>query len=348
MLTASFLDAAHGDACLIRWPDNDGRQRTMLVDGGPATIYKNRILPHLTRHRVDVLDMVCVTHVDDDHIAGVIRLLKDIDRARSANDLPRFQVNGLWFNDVAELVNSVEPGLALSDPAAAAGDPVLAASYRQGRELGTLAVRLGLLGNAPFNSLIRQGTHGLVHDLHVTAVTPNQIALDRLAERWRRALLQPSAEVVAAAKQDHSVSNLSSITLHLRHGERTALLTGDARGDHIIAGLAAGGLLDSDRPLHIDVLKLPHHGSPKNVTCEFFQHLTADHYVISTDGHRHDHPDTETLNMLVESRSAADEYTIYLTNPVVRALDTLEDLQRGRAFRVEVRADADFGVTIAL
>ena len=42
------------------------------------------------------------------------------------------------------------------------------------------------------------------------------------------------------------------------------LLTGDARGDDVLAGLREAGLLRRS-PLHVDVLKLPHHGSDRNV-----------------------------------------------------------------------------------
>jgi hypothetical protein len=90
------------------------------------------------------------------------------------------------------------------------------------------------------------------------------------------------------------------------------LLTGDARGDDILMGLKDAKFLDSRGRLHVDLLKIPHHGSDRDVAPQFFQALTADHYVISANG-ENDNPDCETLCWLAESRGK-DDYEVYLKN----------------------------------
>jgi beta-lactamase superfamily II metal-dependent hydrolase len=52
--------------------------------------------------------------------------------------------------------------------------------------------------------------------------------------------------------------------------------------------------------LHVDILKIPHHGSARNATGGLFDHITADVYVISADG-RHGNPDPETLDWLMKA-----------------------------------------------
>ena len=90
------------------------------------------------------------------------------------------------------------------------------------------------------------------------------------------------------------------------------LLTGDARGDFVIKGLVAAGILDDEQgSLKVDILKLPHHGSDRNVEESFFEQLTADHYVISADGLHHN-PDVPTLRMLAKARGD-EPYTLHLT-----------------------------------
>ena len=42
------------------------------------------------------------------------------------------------------------------------------------------------------------------------------------------------------------------------------LLTGDARDDHVLAGLDEAGIA-KDGKTHVDILKLPHHGSIRNI-----------------------------------------------------------------------------------
>ena len=73
-------------------------------------------------------------------------------------------------------------------------------------------------------------------------------------------------------------------------------------------------LLVDGYSLHVDILKVPHHGSDNNVTEGFFRTITADHYVFSGDG-EHGNPERNTMEMLFDAR-AADEFTVYLTYDV--------------------------------
>ena len=50
----------------------------------------------------------------------------------------------------------------------------------------------------------------------------------------------------------------------------------------------------------MDVFKLPHHGSARNVTLDLFERITADTYVVCADG-KYDNPDFETLEWLVQA-----------------------------------------------
>ena len=89
------------------------------------------------------------------------------------------------------------------------------------------------------------------------------------------------------------------------------LLTGDARGDFIMEDLERENLLTKTKPMHLDILKVPHHGSDRNVDDSFFERITADHYIISGDG-EHGNPERETLEMIERARGT-DDYTIYFT-----------------------------------
>jgi hypothetical protein len=91
------------------------------------------------------------------------------------------------------------------------------------------------------------------------------------------------------------------------------LLTGDANGKFVLSGLEAAGLLEEGGSMHVDVLKLPHHGSIRNVDVPFFERIRADHYVASADG-SFGNPDPPTLQMIADVRQG-DDYTIHLTYP---------------------------------
>ncbi len=81
---------------------------------------------------------------------------------------------------------------------------------------------------------------------------------------------------------------------------RKILLTGDGSGDDIIEGLTKNAMLDKHGKFHVDVLKVPHHGSDRNVSPEFFDTVNASCYVIYANG-RDDNPSVDTLEWIIES-----------------------------------------------
>jgi hypothetical protein len=95
------------------------------------------------------------------------------------------------------------------------------------------------------------------------------------------------------------------------------LLTGDARGDKVLEGLELAGLLKKGGKsmTHVDVFKVPHHGSDRNADPVLFRRVTADHYVFSGNG-EHGNPERETLQMLLDERGEDDDFTIHLTYPI--------------------------------
>ena len=97
-------------------------------------------------------------------------------------------------------------------------------------------------------------------------------------------------------------------------GKKRILLTGDARGDKICkAWNLWPAEKDGKSKMHVDILKMPHHGSDRNIDPIFFQRISADHYVFSGNG-EHGNPERETLQMLLDE-SGDDEFTIHLTYP---------------------------------
>ncbi|MEU6378988.1 MBL fold metallo-hydrolase [Streptomyces sp. NPDC046909] len=354
MFTFDFLNARHGDSFLVRWGTDE---RVMLVDGGPSQVYETSLRDRLSQlppdgRGIPRIDVVCLSHVDDDHTVGLLKLLRQIEHARDDQEPDPFAVRKVWFNSVDDLVDREEQGLSASAQElvdrASAESGAVRASYNQGRALRDAAAKLGLGGNPLFDGPLITGGEATLDHLHVTVVAPDEAALEELADRWREARQLQDPGVITSSYTDGSVPNLSSIVLLLEHHGRTALLTGDARGDRILAGLRDTGLLDGTDPLHVDLLKLPHHGSNRNVESDFFDHIHADHYVISADGVKHHHPSEETLQMLVASRAPDDEYTIHLTNRIDFANDTLGDLQDKRSFTVSVRPPADLAQVIEI
>src|SRR5688572_9514845 len=74
LYSIEMLPARHGDALLVQY--GNGRTRRLLIDGGPLHAF-----PAL-QARLDALpagdqrvELLVITHVDTDHVEGIIRLL---------------------------------------------------------------------------------------------------------------------------------------------------------------------------------------------------------------------------------------------------------------------------------
>jgi hypothetical protein len=128
------------------------------------------------------------------------------------------------------------------------------------------------------------------------------------------------------------------------------LLTGDARGDHVLDALKAAGATTRGK-LHVDILKLPHHGSIRNVEENFFEVITADHYVISANG-RDGNPETETLELIATARGT-DKFTVHLTygtgaGDLEARIAKFQKKHSKDQFTVAIRPAADLSVRIDL
>jgi hypothetical protein len=149
--------------------------------------------------------------------------------------------------------------------------------------------------------------------LKFTVVGPLVAELSALQDKHDKFLKEEGL----ASFTDDSIPNLSSLVLLAEAGpkpKKRILLTGDARGDKILEGLELVGLLKKGGTMHVDILKMPHHGSDRNMDEDFLKVITADHYVFSGDG-EHGNPERATLEWLWNARGDA-AYTVHLTYPV--------------------------------
>ena len=325
MLTLHVIQARHGDCLLVEWDPGAAPnaaaptlRRFILIDGGPSRVYRTHLKPELERLAAAgaTLDRVLLTHVDDDHVKGLLDLFTDLVRQKKAGQDPVIALDGLWHNTFSQAVGGDVLAVALQTlpPALCAHLLIVptrgaaqARSIGQGDRLTQLAAGLAVPANQDFPPPRRIETAAPppvveFDGLRVTVVGPTPAQLDALRAEWLEWLARQAARPQGVAL-DTSVPNLSSIVLLAEADGRRLLLTGDARGDQIVEGLAEAGMLDGQGRCHVDVLKLPHHGSVRNVTPEFFHTVTADTYVICADG-KHDNPDPPTLEWLAAAARA--------------------------------------------
>lgn len=339
-LALDVIRAQHGDCLLLHY----GKNKRILIDGGPSPVWRKFLEPHLASLRGSSskplpIEMVIVSHIDDDHIGGLLRMTRRLIDEDDNQQVPLLKVKTLWHNAFDDVIGNTGDEIGVADTAditASLGgllppdelneSAVVLASVSQGRRLRDDARRLGWKINDGFSNLVRftdsdQKPIDVGNGLKLRVIGPDKDRLEKLAKNWDKYLKKLESDkqkerIKAAAYLDDSVANLSSIVILAEHGKgskkKRMLFTGDARGDYIIDGLERAGLLDSKGKIHVDLLKIPHHGSDHNVEPEFFETISADHYVVSGDG-RHGNPEVETLRWLIDSRKKTAKYTIHMT-----------------------------------
>lgn len=350
MFELEALKARHGDCLLLHWGTAED-PRIALVDGGPDQTYANSLKPRLVelaRRRSDgtlPIDLMMVSHIDDDHIAGLLQLADELEAGATFARVKR-----LWFNSLEGLLDDKLPksregttasvGGAWPGSAADEWDRKVLASVPQGQRLDVFAKHSGLDAtmNRPYRPLVLLGAKprtAAIAGLSLTPVAPTWEAVENLRVAWAK----NRNDGIVAAYSDRSPYNLSSIVVIAEHVGRRMLLTGDALGSHIIDGLAALGEVRDGRA-HFDLLKLPHHGSQNNVKPEFFEAITADHYVVSGDHVKFPNPHEHSMRWLAAARGD-EAYTVWCTYE-------LDYMRRIFGDRLRTPGDGELGVAVSL
>jgi hypothetical protein len=381
-MTVKFeaLRAKYGDSLMLHYGPDDDRQ-LVLIDGGPDTVWDETLKPRLDQLRAErnldddqplPIALLMVSHLDSDHITGILKLM----RLLAADPKAPYDVKRAWVNTFEDLTGEkpAAAGFGAADIAALPATPLGAAlantksgielaSVGQGRELRNLINQLVLQNNQPFNDLVTVDSPrnpAVINGLKLTVVAPSKTNIDALKDNWAthvKPMLHAGQHAEAADYVDKSVYNLSSIVVLAEIEGKRILLTGDGRGDHALAGLKEKGFLDANGKIEVDILKLPHHGSERDVKIDYFQSIHAKHYVISANG-KFSNPDLPTLKMISDARKGDDDFTIWLTNPtnefelpdIGKGVQAFFDAETaaGRTYRVNQRKSEDLSIVIEL
>ena len=70
----NIFQAFTGDSILINYIGIDSKQYNILIDGGMPNTFKQSIKKVV--QDIDYLDYIFLTHIDRDHIGGVLKLIE--------------------------------------------------------------------------------------------------------------------------------------------------------------------------------------------------------------------------------------------------------------------------------
>jgi len=365
-------------------------QTHVFVDGGMTSSYKGHVAKAMgsIRNAGQELDLVCVSHIDQDHILGILQMLNDeMDwrvydyqrsrnnrRARKPSRTRPPKIKEIWHNafheQISENTGRIEDMLAAytqiflnTDIAeeVRVGDEALSTKQAIQVSRRLQAKQLDIDLNAKFNGglVMRKdpGNTYRVGRLRITVIGPTQKDLYRLRKEWN-GWLEESSHVIRrireTAREDKrsigndtipwfgamlelsrgiasrggvTIPNLASIMFLVEFGRKSVLMTGDGHAKDILIGLEKVKKLNQNGSIHVNVLKIPHHGSTHNFTKNFYRKVTADHYVFCGNG-ANTNPEKEVVKSFIDSR---------VSNGELRALTS----QRGNRFKLWFNSSED-------
>ncbi|MFF8931507.1 ComEC/Rec2 family competence protein [Streptomyces longwoodensis] len=290
MITVEALPARAGDCLWVEWDDGT-RRRRMLIDGGtvgagPALAERFARQPVGRRD----FELVVCTHLDDDHIGGLLGLLTSPPEGFSTRDV--------WFNGHHQLL----PRDLLGLPKAEKLTALLArAETPWNTATGGEAVVVPTDEAEPLPVAELPG-------LRLTLLSPTWDGLRALRDDWdawkaeqrRKAGEEPAAppdllgpprpaveipwrRLALDYSPDRAPRNGSSIAFCAEHtgdGSRV-LFTGDVHAEVLVTSLRR---LAPDGRHRVDLCKVAHHGSAHNTSPELLRALDCDQWLITTDG----------------------------------------------------------------
>jgi hypothetical protein len=335
MFKIEMLKAAWGDCLWIEYGDGTETFR-ILIDGGITSTYKlvkNRVLRLPDGKRF--IDLFVITHIDEDHIAGAVKLLGGL------NELD-LSFGDIWFNGYRHLEKVQKELDAEDDKLGGLHGEFLSALIEarklnwnnsfQGAEIvvpekGALP-GVDLPGKMKI-TVLSPGRQNLVNlipewnkNLKDTPIEKNKSLETVLAVLEKRAALRPEddfddrmgARVSVEIRNDRDIEKAEK----LPYSEDTARPNGssiaflmeytdpeDGREKKcLMTGDAFPSVIKRSlerlpsydgSKIKIDLLKLSHHGSRNNTSTDLLKMLDCRHYFFSSSGQKFFHPDGETV-----------------------------------------------------
>lgn len=311
-----FFNAGCGDGIHIRFTGDDGRYHNILIDGGTENghLYDVTIRKEIEQiiKRQEIIDLWIITHIDDDHIGGILRLIND-EAIFNQLDISKTKI---WYNYSQW---DYDTGIRNTN----------LKSVRQGIKL-----REFLSKNVHLSEFITDelGTIDFC-GAKLTLLSPNSEKLKKLMTKWEREEIKivkkksASKKVsqtsdyktkiedfnLEAFKEDDSEVNGSSIAFIFTFNGSNFLFLADSHPTVISRSLLNLGFLANEKRLELAYMQVSHHGSKFNTSDLLLDLIKCSHFVISADGfNKHNLPNKETLVRIMK-RNPGTHLQFYIT-----------------------------------
>lgn len=256
----SIMRVDRGDCIWIRWEDQF--VHNLIIDSGPPATKAmfRRLIQREITSKGEAVDLLVLTHIDDDHIRGFLYYLADYSSSINTNVFRK-----IWFNTgICCLSSEHSPNSAAK-----------------------LSCKLNALGIHYSESVLRGDTLSL-GDVSLKVICPDTASVNAVNQRvvqqhpsLHAASLNRSLSDILAGDRfqtDPSDTNKASIAMVLTYqGKYHIAFLGDAHDKDV-----REGLVEFFPGQAMDLVKLSHHGSSHNLSNELIDILDTKHYILSS------------------------------------------------------------------
>lgn len=300
-----------GDCIVMRYGDlhsNDpNRQYVVVIDGGFKESGDKLVKFIRERYHTNFVDAVISTHLDRDHIAGLVPVLENMNVGKLYMHMPwnhAVRNDGDYQKEAREARKSYGQASELEQLAISKGIPIVEPFAGERFDFsGTAYMQIIGPSASYYGELLGGYDHNKSELEKLLGTLGGPLTAASEVIRKIQETLDPSTETLDHVHKNTSPENNSSAVTYFNLDERHLLFTGDAGVDalHMAADYAQVNGVDLSQ-LHL--LDIPHHGSKHNIDSRFLDRVGAASAFISATKDSKKHPSPRVLNALMRRNIA--------------------------------------------
>lgn len=276
------LTDSNADSFLLKFKCKT-KNLNILIDGGLKRNGRNAI--QLIEEIImtgEILDLVILTHVDLDHINGLLAIFE-------SESITSATVGKVLFNvphSKIEIDNIKESKTQCG--------------YKEGNELLELITTKDItISSAKQGDIVK-----LDDELIIDILSPTEDVLTLSNNKWRETNIghDESDEynkdklLELSYKEETKPQNISSIVCLIKYNNKKLLFCADSVPSQILSGI--------DKKTPVEIIKIPHHGSHSNISKSLLDMFPTNKFIIP--GNKSNYPNFYTIALIEDGYSNSD------------------------------------------
>jgi beta-lactamase superfamily II metal-dependent hydrolase len=314
-----FFEAGCGDSILVSTDEGTN----ILIDGGVKDTYFDSLEEKYEEFKNEgkKLDLVILSHYDDDHIAGLVELLDAEKREIFDDENYDPVIKEVWSNSFegSEWFDKVSKN---DNTSASQNDTFtqfmqeikhkvdykdyLSIDYERVLKKNDIQFILLSPDNTKVKNLYKQENDNTSGEITTQTYSKDS---DKSMVYLAKKSLKKNGDFKKESGETRK-ENGASIAFILIYQNKKYLFLADARIPLIVEELSKlTKHFNSRGKIEFEFIKLSHHGSKQNLNQAFLNLIECENFIILTNGSTHKHPDKETLSKIILNMSRKDDET---------------------------------------